>query len=46
MLDRAQEFVSQIDFRDLDDALAVLRRANAFAEPSEARLILPSREPS
>lgn len=41
MLDRAQEFVSRIDFQSLDDALATLRAANAFAEPSEARLILP-----
>jgi hypothetical protein len=41
MLDRAQDFVSRIDFRDLDHALAVLRSANAFAEPSEARLVLP-----
>lgn len=41
MLDRAQEFVSRIDFRNMDAALATLRRANAFAEPSEARLIMP-----
>lgn len=44
MLDRAQELVSRIDFQDLDHALEVLRRANAFADPSEARLILPPRE--
>ena len=43
MLDRAQELVRRIDFADLDHALAVLRRANAFAESSEARLVLPSR---
>ncbi|HUF51073.1 MAG TPA: Fic family protein [Longimicrobiales bacterium] len=42
MLDRAQEFISRIDFHDLVDALEVLREANAFADPSEARLILPT----
>jgi hypothetical protein len=41
MLDRAQELVSRIDFCDLDEALATLRRANAFAQPSEGRLDLP-----
>lgn len=41
MLDRAQEFVSRIDFQDLDAALETLRTANAFSEPSEARLIMP-----
>lgn len=41
MLDRAQEFVSRVDFNDLDQALAILRAANAFMEPSEGRLILP-----
>jgi hypothetical protein len=41
MLDRAQEFVARIDFCDLDHALAQLRAANAFAEPTEARLIMP-----
>ncbi len=41
MLDRAQEFVSRIDFQDMDAALATLRTANAFSEPSEARLIMP-----
>ena len=41
MLDRAQELVSRIGFHDLDNTLATLRAANAFAEPSEARLILP-----
>lgn len=42
MLDRAQDFVSRIDFHDLDHALEILRGANAFSDPSEARLILPS----
>lgn len=42
MLDHAQEFVSRIDFQNLDAALTTLRGANAFADPSEARLILPS----
>jgi hypothetical protein len=41
MLDRAQDLVSRIDFRDLAHALEVLRVANAFADPSEARLVLP-----
>lgn len=41
MLDRAQELVSRIDFHDLALALKMLREANAFAEPDEARLILP-----
>lgn len=41
MLDRAQEWVSRIDFRDLDTALEMLRATNAFDEPSEARLIMP-----
>jgi fido (protein-threonine AMPylation protein) len=41
MLDRSQDFVSRIDFRDLDHALEVLRDANAFSDPSEARLVLP-----
>lgn len=42
MLDRAQELVSRVDFQDLDSALSVLRAANAFEEPSEARLVLPT----
>lgn len=44
MLDRAQELVSRVDFRDLDVALATLRGANAFSEPSEARLVMPQGE--
>jgi hypothetical protein len=44
MLDRAQELVSRIDFRDLDVALATLRGANAFSEPSEGRLVMPEGE--
>jgi Fic family protein len=43
MLDRAQEMVSRIDFCVLDEALATLRKANAFALSSEARLVLPPR---
>lgn len=42
MMDRAQAWVSGIDFRDMDTALETLRATNAFAEPSEARLIMPS----
>lgn len=41
MLDRAQEFVYRVDFGDLDQALAILRTANAFMDPSEERLVLP-----
>lgn len=41
MLDHAQEFVSRIELDDLDAALATLRAANAFDEPTEARLIMP-----
>ncbi|MEX2468003.1 MAG: Fic family protein [Gemmatimonadota bacterium] len=41
MLDRAQEWVSRIDFGDLRSALRVIRDTNAFAEPSEARLLMP-----
>ena len=43
VLDRAQELVFRIDFQDLDHALAVLHEANAFRDPSEAHLVLPSR---
>lgn len=41
MMDRAQEFVSRIDVRDMDTALTTLRASNAFSEPSEARLRMP-----
>jgi fido (protein-threonine AMPylation protein) len=41
MLDRAQEFVSRIDFSNMDSALAMLRAANAFEDASEARLRMP-----
>lgn len=41
MMDRAQDLVSRVDFQDLDSALSVLRAANAFEEPSEARLVMP-----
>ncbi len=42
MLDHAQEFVSRIDFQDMDAALAALRSANAFSDPSDARLRVPT----
>ena len=42
MMDRAQLFVSGIDFNDYEQALATLRRCNAFSEPGEARLVIPS----
>ncbi len=41
MLDRAQKFVSRIDFSDLDTTLVMLRAANAFEDASEARLLMP-----
>lgn len=38
----AQDYASQIIFRDLNDAAAQLRRTNAFNEPnSDERLVLP-----
>ena len=42
VLDRAQEFVHQIDFTDLDAAIALMTRCNAFDDAAEAILILPS----
>lgn len=42
MIDRAQIFVSAIDFNDYEQALVTLRRCNAFSEPSEAKLVIPS----
>jgi hypothetical protein len=41
MLDYAQEFTARIDFRDLQNALAALRNANAFLTPGEGRLRMP-----
>ncbi|MGH7574059.1 MAG: Fic family protein [Longimicrobiales bacterium] len=41
MLDRAHEFVSRVDFQAMEVALAMLRAANAFADPTEARLVMP-----
>lgn len=40
MIDRAQEFVSGINFSDYEAALAMLRKCNAFSEPSEAKLVI------
>jgi len=42
MISRAQNFVSGIDFNDYEQALAILRQCNAFSEPGEAKLVLPS----
>ena len=42
MLNRAQAFVHEIDFEDLDEAEKQLSRCNAFRESDEARLRLPS----
>ena len=41
MLDYAQDFTAQVDFRDLQTGLTILRDANAFFTPSEARLRMP-----
>jgi len=43
MLDYAQRFTAAIDFRDLSEALAVLRSCNAFDDTGELRLRLPER---
>lgn len=43
MLDRAQEFVWRIDFSELDAVVGTLRACNAFADPDDSRLRLPSR---
>ena len=42
MINRAQEFVSGIDFNGYEQALATLRLCNAFSEPGEAQLVIPS----
>jgi len=39
---KAQSFSSQINFSDWDSAVEGLTRSNAFEEPDDARLILPS----
>lgn len=42
VMDFAQDFVSKIDFADLDAAQAVLTNCNAFKDPTDAeRLLLP-----
>ena len=41
MLDRAQEFTSEIDFNDYERALSQLRESGAFLEPNEGRLRMP-----
>ncbi len=41
MLDRAQEFVSRIDFSSYDLARVELEKANAFESPTDSRLVLP-----
>lgn len=40
MLDRAQEFVSRIDFSSYELARAELEQANAFESPTDSRLVL------
>jgi hypothetical protein len=42
MLDYAQAFSAAIDFTDLQAALEVLRRSNAFERDTDARLRMPS----
>jgi len=39
MLDRAQRFSSKVDFSSYDAARGFLTRANAFEEPTDARLL-------
>lgn len=46
VLVRAQELVHQIDFQNLDRAMAALEKCNAFRDPEEAALRLPSELPS
>ena len=41
MLNRAQEFTSQVDFNDYEAALTTSRQANAFLDPSEGKLVMP-----
>ncbi len=41
MLDRAQEFVSRVDFASYDLAKVELEQANAFESPTDSRLVLP-----
>lgn len=43
MIDLAQAFVSGIDFNDYKQALTMLRQCNAFSEPNEAQLVIPTR---
>jgi Fic/DOC family len=42
MLDYAQAFSAAIDFADLQRAIAVLRKSNAFERDTDARLRMPS----
>jgi len=42
MLNRAQEFTARVDFGSYERALAQLREANAFLEPSEGKLRTPT----
>ncbi len=42
MLDYAQQFSAGVDFSDFASARRALEAANAFKEPGEARLIIPS----
>lgn len=42
MMLRAQAFTSQIDFHDYEKAKTTLIRCNAFANPDEAKLKMPS----
>lgn len=42
MFDRAQALTAEVDFADLDDSEALLRRCGAFGDPERAVLRLPS----
>ena len=46
MLDYVQAYTHAIDWSDLDNATATLERTYAFADPEEARLIMPGQVPT
>jgi hypothetical protein len=43
MMCRAQQFTSEVDFADYDQALETLKKCHAFNEYDEKKLIMPSR---
>jgi hypothetical protein len=46
MLDYVQAYTHAIDWSDLDNATTTLERTHAFADPEEARLIMPDQVPT